>query len=342
MSETSTVVVVKGGDHTLRARAVDEAVTRLLGDDDRTLALAEFTLPPGRGSEGEEGGTEARRAVLGAALDAARTPPFGTARRVVVVRSDDGVNVGEADLLVEYLASPEPTTALVLEAPGRLPADLSKALKGADAEEVGGGGSRDLTGDVLTARLTATGITLSADAQRLVRERLGEEAGRIPALVDLLESTYGRGARLGPDDVSPYLGDEGAVPVFELTKALDAGDTPGALALLDRFLGPMGMHPLQVMAILHNHYRRILRVDDPSIRSKEEAHAVLGGHQYPAGLAWQRARDLGTEGVRRIFDVLAEADLDLRGRTGAPDRAVMEILVARLARMGRRSPARRR
>ena len=40
--------VVKGNDHVLRGRVVDDLVRELLGDDDRTLALEEFVLPVGR------------------------------------------------------------------------------------------------------------------------------------------------------------------------------------------------------------------------------------------------------------------------------------------------------
>jgi hypothetical protein len=52
---------------------------------------------------------------------------------------------------------------------------------------------------------------------------------------------------------------------------------------------------------------------------------------------------MGTDGIRRAVELLAEADLDLRGRSGAPPEAVLEILVARLAHLaGRAAPSRPR
>lgn len=333
------VVVVKGPDHTLRSRALDDAVRRALGDDDRTLALAETTLPASRGAEGEEGGTEARVTALGAALDGARTPPFGTARRVVVVRTDEAYGAAEAEVLARYLSDPEPTTVLVLELPGRVPTELAKALKAAGVEQVTAGAARDATGTMLAEQLRAAEVLLDGEATRLVAERVGEEAGRVPAIVELLVSTFGPGASLGAADVEPYLGEEGGVPVFELTRAVDAGDVAGALATLQRLTGPMGMHPLQVMAILHNHLRRILRLDDESVRSEGDAVEALGGKvkPYPAKLAWQRAQRLGPDGIRRAYALLAKADLDLRGGSGAPDGAVVEVLVTRLATLSRRA-----
>lgn len=332
-------VVVKGPDHTLRAGAVDDVVDRLLGDDDRALAVAEASLPAPRGGEGDDGGAQARAESLAAALEGARTPPFGTARRIVVVRTDDAYSADEAERLAGYLADPEPTTSLVLEAPGRIPAALAKALERAGAEEVAVGTGRDATASVLESELERAGIRLDADAARLVARRLGDQAGRVPALVGVLLSAFGSGASLESSDVEPYLGEEGGVPVFELTKAVDAGDVPEALAVLQRMTGPMGMHPLQVMAVLHNHFRRIARLDDPDLRGEGDAVDALGGSvkPYPAKLAWQRARALGTSGIRAAYDLLRRADDDLRGATGAPGDAVMEVLVTRLTLLSRRA-----
>lgn len=338
MADPPAVVLVKGPERELRTRSIDEVVDGLLGDDDRSLALAETSLPPRRGREGDEGGADARLSAIAVALDGARTPPFGTERRIVVIRTDDEYVAAEADPLAAYLEDPEPTTVLVLEAPGRVPAALAKAAKAAGLEEVGGGLGRDPAGQVLGDQLARAGLSLTADAVRLVTDRLREAAGRVPALVDLLSSTFGRGAKLEAEDVEPYLVEEGGVPVFELTKAIDAGDVPATLLVLQRMTGPMGMHPLQVTAILHNHFRRVLRLDDPAIRSEEDAVEALGGKvkPYPAKLALQKARDLGTDGIRRAMALLAKADRDLRGGTGAPDGAVLQILVTELAMLSRK------
>jgi DNA polymerase-3 subunit delta len=40
--------------------------------------------------------------------------------------------------------------------------------------------------------------------------------------------------------------------------------------------------------------------------------------------------------VKRAVDLLARADLDLRGDTDLDNELVMEVLVARLSRLGRR------
>ena len=104
------------------------------------------------------------------------------------------------------------------------------------------------------------------------------------------------------------------------------------------------MHPLQIMGVLNGYYRRILRLDDPSLRSPADAVAALGGKvkEYPARKALDQARALGSTGIRQAFDALFQADLDLKGARGIPEQTVMEVLVVRLARLAARSGGRRR
>ena len=100
--------------------------------------------------------------------------------------------------------------------------------------------------------------------------------------------------------------------------------------------GPGGRHPLQLMAILHAHYGRLARLDGVAVGSEAQAAEVLGIKPgFPAKKALTQYRRLGGDGVRRAIDLLAGADLDLRGRRDLDDDVVMEILVARLSRLRR-------
>ena len=165
------------------------------------------------------------------------------------------------------------------------------------------------------------------------------------ALVDVLSAAFGPGVNVTADDVRPYLGEAGGVPSYLLTNAIETGDPAAALETLHRLLTvsspqqPKPMHPLQVMGLLNGYYRRILRLDDPSLRSPADAIAALGGKvkEYPARKALDQARSLGSGGIRQAFDALFQADLDLKGARGIPEQAVMEVLVVRLARLSART-----
>jgi DNA polymerase-3 subunit delta len=89
------------------------------------------------------------------------------------------------------------------------------------------------------------------------------------------------------------------------------------------------------MATLHRHYSAMLRLDGAGAADERQAAALLGVAPYPAKKALGQARRLGSAGVGRAIELLAEADLDLRGTKGWPDGLVMEVLVARLCRLPR-------
>lgn len=83
----------------------------------------------------------------------------------------------------------------------------------------------------------------------------------------------------------------------------------------------------------------MLRLDGSGVRGEKEAAQLLGlkGSTFPAKKALNQGRKLGGGPLRRSVALLAEADVDLRGAKAWPDELVMEVLVARLARLARTS-----
>jgi DNA polymerase-3 subunit delta len=336
-----SVYLVKGSDPMLRDHVVDDLVRELLDGEDRTLAVEEFTVP-GRVASGDEspapGGAEAREEVVAGVLNAASSPPFMTARRVIVIHEAGALTAADAEPIVRFLADPLDTSVLVFVAGGgTLPPGLTKQLKACKAEERAPDSEK--TQDVLADAVRAANLKLRPDAAKVVAAHLGQDAGRVAAFVDVLAAAYPEGAQLSEDDVAPYLGDAGAIPPYQLTNAIEEGDSARALQVLHRLLTvsspqqPKPMHPLQIMGTLTNYYRRILRCDDPALATVDDAVAALGGRisQFPARKLMDQARALGIDGVREAFDHLYQADLDLKGARGIPEDAVMDVLVARLA-----------
>jgi len=69
------------------------------------------------------------------------------------------------------------------------------------------------------------------------------------------------------------------------------------------------------------------------VSTDAEAAELLGSKPYPAAKAMRQARKLGFPSIGRAITLLADADLDLRGRTGWNEDLVLEVLVARLSRL---------
>ncbi|MFV0317321.1 MAG: DNA polymerase III subunit delta [Microthrixaceae bacterium] len=327
-----SVHLLKGSDPVLLEDAAVELTRELLGDADRSEVLDEF-----RGDDYEVGEM---------VLAASTVSMFGD--RVVVARNLGRFASAELAPVVELLGDPPDGTALVLVwdrpgAPGAranpVPKKVSDAVKAAGGSVVDtsapSGKGRD---GWYREQFARAGVDLDGRAQKLVRETLGDDVGRLPALLNLLASTHPGGSDLGEDDVAPYLGEGGGVPPWDLTDAIDKGSTARAVELTRRMLGGGARHPLQVMVTLQTHFERMLRLDGASVHTDKEAAALLGmkGSTYPAKKAMQQGAKLGTARLARATQLLATADVELRGATGTPPEAVLELLVARLAALSSR------
>ena len=97
-----------------------------------------------------------------------------------------------------------------------------------------------------------------------------------------------------------------------------------------------------ILATLHSHFGRMLRLDGADVADEAGAAALLGisgGSTYPAKKALLQVRRLGHAPVARAIHLLAEADLALKGAVDWPAEVVLEVLVARLSGLGRMAGA---
>jgi DNA polymerase-3 subunit delta len=324
------VHLVKGDDEVLLRDAARAVVHALTGDLDPSLAVEEVGGDRFTPADGDVS--------IVPLVDAAQTPPFLTDRRVVVGRDVEMfTKASQVAPLVGYLADPLPTTSLVLVwSGGRIPKALVDAVKQAKGVQIDTTPGRKLDGWI-AEQAAAAGVSFDRAATELLVSWLGDDPQRLVGLLETLAGSYGTDARLGVSDVEPLLGEAGGVPPWELTDALDRGDISGALDKLGRMTHGGGRHGLQIMATLQNHYGRMLMLDGAPVTGEKDAAQMLGlrGSTFPARKALAQSRRLGHERIVRAIELLANADLDLRGSKAWPDGLVLEVLVARLANLAR-------
>lgn len=313
---TTPVIVIKGSDDALVADALRVTVDRLRADG------VDVEEPTDEELTGQ------------AVVEHANAFSLFGGDRAVVVRHPAGFRDEDWARIIDYLGNPNPSTTLVLlvaKPPAKLAAAARKAGQLVETDVDG----RQRKG-WLQDRLAGAPVRLDRAAADRLAQHLGEDVGRLPGILDVLSAIHGEGARIGAADLEPVLGVAGASAPWDLTDAIDRGDTAGALGHLHRLLDG-GRHPLVVMASLHRHYTQLLRLDGAGIRSESEAAALLGlkGSTFPAKKAVQTAARLGSAPIARAIALLADADLDLRGVKDWPDQLVLEVVVARLSKLGR-------
>ena len=219
----------------------------------------------------------------------------------------------------------------------RVPKSLTDAVQGRRRRQVDTSPGRKVAGPGSTSRSATSGLRLD----RAATDRLVAMARRGPAAAGRAarprwSAAFGAGARLGADDVEPYLGEAGGVPPWELTDAIDRGDIPGALAKLHRMLGrrraprPAG----------HGDPARTTTAacwpsTAPRSRGEKDAAALLGlkGSTFPARKALQPGPPAGPRpGRARRSGCWRRPTSTCAARKAWPDELVLEVLVARLAR----------
>jgi DNA polymerase-3 subunit delta len=324
---TIPVTLLKGDDESILRDAVRLLVDDLVGTEDRALMVEEVEVGP-PSDDGDP---------LLILVDAAQTPPLFTDVRVVLGRVTEKRERGElVQPLVDYLQDPLPSSRLVLEWRGKVPKALTEAIAHIGGAVVDTSPGRKV-GEWVAEHLADAGLKVDSEGRSRLVTWVGDEPSRLLGLLDLLRSTYGAGVKITAAEIEPFLGDDGGVPPWDLTDAIDRGDRAAALELLQRMIGQGDRHPFQVLGTLHSHFARMLRLDGAGVTGEKEAAELLGlkGSTFPAKKALGQSRRLGHERVVRAIDLLAEADLDLRGGKAWPDHLVLEVLVARLATMSR-------
>lgn len=317
----------KGSDAALVGDAVAVQVRESVGGEDRSMVLEEF--------DGDY--------AVAAVIESAKTPPFLSERRVVVARNiaqhkgdlDGLVSFieelsDEVDLLLEWgSTATSPKLLAAVKKAGGIVVDPSPPTKAGERREW------------WNTQIEAHEVNLDPAAIALVSEWLGEDVARWPRLADALKSAYGS-VRIDSEMLAPFLGVRGDGKPWDLTDAIDTGDARRAVVAVRRLMDAGERHPLQILGQLHSHISRLARLDGREVSSRDDAEALLGIKGFPAEKALKAYRSLGSDGVRKAYDLLARADFDLRGGTGLDDEIVMDVLVARLARLNRQTRVSRR
>lgn len=331
------------GDESLVSLELTTLVDTLVGDNDRSFMVDEFDCSD-------------KRTLMGNIADALTMMPMFTERRVVVVRNlhdikdegepnDDPITVQR---LADAIDARIDEVDLVLTVTGRQPKAIADVMKKAGAETIGtavGTGWKDKL-EFVETHLAEAGLQWTPDVPQLLANWLGGDQSRLAGLLKTLVATYGEEARLTRSDVEVFLGTAGKVAPWDLTDAIDNGNTPKALVMLHRFLGDGDTHPLQVLALLGNRYAQMMKLDGRNVRSGADAVAILGGKEFAAKKVLEQYQRLGGGGVARAVSHIATADVDLRGGKDWPPELVMEVLVGRLCQLvpgggARRQPSRR-
>ncbi|TRZ73745.1 MAG: DNA polymerase III subunit delta [Actinobacteria bacterium] len=323
------IYLITGSDARLVSAKLTDLTAQLVGDGDRNTMLLSHDL--------ETLSADERELAIATAMVGAQTSSLFGDERVVVLRGIGEATVDQLKPLVDYLVQPLAETQLVLTGSGKLAKSITDALKQAGATTINTSPPSRFNELSMwfQEQLTEAGLKVDSGALKMLIDWLGQDQARLPSIIEVLLSTYGTTKKLTVHEIEPFLGQEGSVMPWDLTDAIDLSNSPKAIAMLRRMMRSGESHPLQLMAILHNHYVKLLKLDGPEVHTAVEAMAIIGVKSEFQGKKYlETYRRMGAASISSALQLLARADIDLRGGKDLEEELTMEILVARLSRMG--------
>jgi DNA polymerase-3 subunit delta len=270
---------------------------------------------------------ELKESGLDACLGTARTLPMMAKRRLVVGKGIDQVKADLLEPLVEYVADPNPSTCLVLIADKvdvRFKAFV--ALRKAGFLHVFQPLRDNALAGWLRTEARARKIEISGDATGLLAELAGPELGRLSQSLDQLALYAGAGKPITAEHVEELIAETRQRNVFELTKAIGAGDVPRALGLLANML--RNREPaLRIQFMLARQMRQIWRAKElvAAGAARGEIAGAIGMSPYFLDDVLVPAKRMSRATLARAFERLYRSDVALKS-----SRVDEELLISRL------------
>jgi DNA polymerase-3 subunit delta len=277
---------------------------------------------------------------LVACITTARTLPMMAKRRLVVGKGIDQVKADQLEPLTEYVADPNPSTCLVLvgdKVDVRFKAFV--AMRKAGFLHVFAPLRDQALAGWLRTEARARKIDLQGEAASALADLAGPELGRLSQALDQL-ALYAGARAITLDDVEELVAETRQRNVFELTKAIGAGDVPRALGLLANML--RNREPaLRIQFMLARQMRQIWRAKELAAAgaARNEIASAVGMSPYFLDDVLVPAKRMSRATLARAFERLYQSDQALKS-SKVDDDLIVSRLVQSLAEDAGARPAR--
>lgn len=265
---------------------------------------------------------------LGAAIATARTLPMMAKRRLVIAKNVDAVKAADLEPLSDYLEDPSPSTCLVLTAEKiDVRFKAFQALKKRGYLHVFAPLKDHALAGWLRTQARTRKIALAADAASLLATLAGPDLGRLVQALEQLALYAGADRTITTADVEDLIAETREHGVFELTKAIGAGEVVRSLALLANMLRNREP-PLRIQFMLARQLRQIWRAKDllAENASRNEIAGAVGINPYFLDDILVPARRMSRAALERAFERLYQADLALKTSRLDPELSLSRLV----------------
>jgi DNA polymerase-3 subunit delta len=312
-------VALYGGERFLKQEALKVISRLVLGGEGDELGLTRLSGPA----------TDLKTAV-----DTLLTVSMWSPRQLVVVDDADEFVSSFRDGLERYLERPARKSVLVLDVKS-WPATTRLAKKVAAIGlplECGALKGAELFSWLGELCRTRHAKKLDRQAATLLVELAGSDLGLLDQELAKLAAYVGDAPAIDAVAVEKLVGGWKTETTWKMLDAVRDGQLGLALGLLEKLL-TSGEHPLKLLGGINFVYRPIARATELARQGLPltEALAQAGVKSFTIQPATGYLRRLGRPRAEQIFRWLLQADIDLKGGSQLPDRAIVERLLVQLA-----------
>ena len=312
--------VLFGDEPYLQRLALDLIKRIALGEDGDEMAVSRY--------EGET-------AVPATVFDDARTLPFLSRRRIVIVDPADDFVTRARKELESYIEKPSRTGVLVLVVRS-WPSNTTlykKVDKAGLAVDCRAPKEAELPGFATQLARTRHNLKLEPTAARMLVELVGPEVGLLASELDKLASYVGKANTIAPDDVAKMVGSGRTEEIWTVIDQATTGEGAQALIQLDKLLAA-GEPPIKILAAITVNLLKVYHAGQLRVAKvpPREAAAQAGLSGWGFDKMMRQHAHLGPSRTAKIPEMIVKTDLDLKGNSPLPPATILEQLIVTLSK----------
>jgi len=259
----------------------------------------------------------------------AQTLPMFADRRMVIVKRAGDLSAAALEILAACAVDPPPTTCLVFvgEKVDQRKKFFQELKKKGELVECKRPYENQL-GAFIREEAKGLGKRIEPAAAEMLVYLVGSNLGELTTQLEKVALYVGQREAITIGDVRGIVSDTKVESVFDLANAMGERDPAKALRSLATILRD-GEAPLMLLAMIARHFRQLWRVRDLMAQkvAQQDISRLAGINPYFLKGVMAQARNFGTHELKRVFESLYAADLELKGGGSRRPALIMERFV---------------
>ena len=173
---------------------------------------------------------------------------------------------------------------------------------------------------------------IDRDTAALIVQLAGDSLGLLQQELDKLASLVGDADTISPEDVTRVVGGWRIETTWAMLDAVRDGETSKALECLDKLI-LAGDAPQKILGGLTFTFRKLAEATEYARQTRDLPGALRSAGVFPAaiGPSERYLKRLGFDKASRIFQMLIDADANMKGGSRVAPKLQLEALFVELA-----------